>query len=91
MGYPEITNGNHRYRLWLDDKDIPAAMSINAIASKVEDCRAYRQTAGQDVCRVAKTPHRFSRSTYQHQPALHMETRSETDQYLCRSFGPLDL
>ena len=71
-GTREITNGNHRYCLWLDDKDIPAAMSINAIASKVEDCRAYRQTAGRDARRVAKTPHRFSYSTYQHQPALHI-------------------
>ncbi|MFW7357812.1 MAG: class I SAM-dependent DNA methyltransferase [Brucella sp.] len=71
-GTEEIISKPHRYCLWISDADAESAKSIAPIADAIERCRSYREGAGQDARRVAKYPHRFSRSTYQNTFALHI-------------------
>jgi hypothetical protein len=71
-GTEEIIGKPHRYCLWIDDAEVEEARSHVPIAQAIDDCRAYRLTAGQDAKRVAKYPHRFSRSTFRDVPAIHI-------------------
>ena len=71
-GTEEIIKKPHRYCLWIDDSDVSDAMKFHEVAKVIESCKEYRSTAGQDARRVAKYPHRFSRSTYQDAKALHI-------------------
>ncbi|MGH7935652.1 MAG: type IIL restriction-modification enzyme MmeI, partial [Chthoniobacterales bacterium] len=71
-GTDEILSGQHRYCLWLTDDNVEEASRIKEIRDAIESCREYRMTAGQDARRMVKKPHRFSRSTYQAVPALHV-------------------
>nr|WP_237212744.1 DNA methyltransferase [Ruegeria lacuscaerulensis] len=71
-GTEEIIKKPNRYCLWVEDAELENAKGFSAIANAIESCRSYRETAGQDARRVAKYPHRFSRSTFRDAPALHV-------------------
>lgn len=71
-GTEEIVTAPHRYCLWINDQCLEEALSFQAISEAVERCRSYRMTAGQDARRVAKYPHKFSRSTFQDERAIHI-------------------
>ncbi|MDC1213865.1 lactate dehydrogenase [Rhodospirillales bacterium] len=71
-GTQEIVAGTHRYCLWIADHDVERAKEIPPISAAIKNCYEYRLTAGQDARRVAKFPHRFSRSTYKEKRAIHV-------------------
>ena len=67
-GTEELTSGENRFCLWIDDAELIEALSIPAIAEKIEECRSYRQGAGRDAKKAAKRPHAFCYSTFQNEP-----------------------
>ena len=71
-GTEEIVSKPHRYCLWISDEQLEPARQHPSIRKAISACQEYRKTAGQDARRVAKHPHRFSRSTYKDEPALHI-------------------
>jgi hypothetical protein len=81
-GTEEILSSEHRYCLWVKNEEVEEAMRFDSIRQAIESCRRYRMTAGQDARRVAKNPHRFSRSTYRELPALHIG-KTIGNRYLC--------
>ncbi|WP_263588584.1 class I SAM-dependent DNA methyltransferase [Sphingopyxis sp. GC21] len=70
FGTQELTNGLKRLCLWIEEDCKDEALSIAAIASKVEDCRIYRLSAGRDAKRSANRPYAFCYSTFQNREHL---------------------
>jgi hypothetical protein len=71
-GTEELISKPYRYCLWIEDEQLDAARKFNAISLAIEACRQWRLTGGQDARRTSKTPHKFSRSTFQDRSGLHI-------------------
>lgn len=67
FGTKELVNGAPRYCLWITDDEVADASSIDVIKARMDDCAAYRLTAGRDARKTANRPHSFCYKTYKHQ------------------------
>lgn len=56
-GSEELNKGKLRYCLWIEDKDLPLAMSIPKIAERIEHCRAFREQSSAP--QLAQKAHQF--------------------------------
>jgi hypothetical protein len=60
FGSKEFINGQLRYCLWIDNKDLPAAMSIPSIRDRIEQVRQARLSSKDAYARsLAKRAHQF--------------------------------
>ena len=71
-GTEEIISQRHRYCFWINDNEVEEARQFSSIAKAIDACREWRLAGGQDARRTAKTPHKFSRSTFQDRRGLHV-------------------
>lgn len=69
-GTEELTSGIDRFCIWIDDSELDSALTIQPLASKVEECRTYREGAGRDARKAAKRPHAFCYSTFKNEPFI---------------------
>lgn len=56
-GAAEFIKGTVRYCLWIEDDDLPLAMSIPKIAKRIERCRAFREES--TAPKLAQRAHQF--------------------------------
>ncbi len=56
-GSAEFIKGTVRYCLWIEDDDLPLAMSIPKIAERIERCRAFREKSSAP--KLALKAHQF--------------------------------
>lgn len=78
LGGDELIYDTPRACIWIEDHDLEEALTVPAIATRVEACRIYRASAGRDARRAADKPHRFCYSTWRDAPALMVpNTQSE--------------
>lgn len=56
-GSAEFIKGTVRYCLWIEDDDLPLAMSIPKIAERIERCRAFREKSSAP--KLAQRSHQF--------------------------------
>lgn len=60
MGSAEFIQGKERFCLWIEDRDLELALTIPAIADRIEAVRSMRSGAKAPTTRAASiTPHRF--------------------------------
>ncbi|SEB20877.1 class I SAM-dependent DNA methyltransferase [Pedobacter hartonius] len=71
-GTDEITSGNNRWCIWIEEDEVEEALAIPLIAERVEACRIYRETAGRDARKAAKRPYAFCYSTYNDLPFVNV-------------------
>lgn len=69
-GTRELVHGTPRYCLWIEDNEVQAARAIPLIRERLDDCAAYRKTAGRDAQKTAHRPHSFCYTTYR--PEAHI-------------------
>ena len=70
MGGNDFMSGIYRYCIWIEDKDVARAKRSDFLASRIEQCRDYRLTAGRDARKTADKPHKFCYSTHKDAPAI---------------------
>jgi len=71
-GTKELVHGTPRYCLWIGDDEVEVARSIPLIAERLDDCAAYRRTAGRDAKKTAHRPHAFCYTTYRPEPHINV-------------------
>lgn len=71
-GTKELVHGAPRYCLWIEDDEVDTARSIPMIRARIDDCAAYRRTAGRDAQKTAHRPHSFCYTTYQPEPHINV-------------------
>ena len=82
-GTSEFVDGTTRYCLWLADEDLPYAMSVPAIASRIEKVLEYRKGGGEVASTLTKRPHQFRyRNTCHVWQILVPQVSSERREYL---------
>lgn len=67
FGTKELVNGNPRYCLWISDNEVAKASSVSVIKERLDDCAAYRLTAGRDARKTANRPHSFCYRTFEYE------------------------
>lgn len=78
-GGDELIQDEIRYCIWIPDHLKGAALSIDPIRQRVEQCKVYRQTAGRDAKKAASRPHSFCYKTYQNSPAIAVPNSQSSD------------
>lgn len=59
-GSQEVVKGIERYCIWIDEDDLDAALSVEAIRSRVEACKSARLAMKDKAGKaLAKKPHQF--------------------------------
>lgn len=61
QGSKEFINGIERYCLWIDDSQVPLALSIPEISKRLSSIKEYRRTGSERGKLGYSTPHRFER------------------------------
>lgn len=60
IGSREFIQGDERWCLWIEDRDLKLAASIRPIADRIEKVRRFRtRSVGKQANDNARTPHRF--------------------------------
>ncbi|MCB2052024.1 MAG: lactate dehydrogenase, partial [Novosphingobium sp.] len=71
-GTKELVHGTPRYCLWIEDDEVEDARAIPMIRDRIDDCAAYRKTAGRDAQKTAHRPHSFCYTTYRSEPHINV-------------------
>ena len=61
VGSAELIRGLERYCLWIEDKDLIEARSIQEIEKRIEAVRSLRMIGGTTAQYIADRPHQFQR------------------------------
>lgn len=84
VGSQELANHRDRRCLWIEDRDLEAAMRVQVIAQRIANVRAFREASSAKTTRgYASIPHKFAQRA--HQPGLSIgiaKTSSEARPYL---------
>ena len=82
-GTSEFIDGVARYCLWLDDADLPYALSVPEIATRIGRVLEYRESGGEVASTLIDRPHQFRyRNTCRVSQLLVPQTCSEKREYL---------
>jgi len=82
-GSSEFINGLDRYCLWIEDSQAEMATKIPAIATRLTEVRAYRETGSERGKLGVNTPYKFERTiTGQHHQLIVPRVSSERREYL---------
>lgn len=82
-GTSEFIDGVTRYCLWFEDADLPFAMSIPAVASRIDGVAHYRRGGGEVAVTLVKRPHQFRyRNSAKWSQILVPQVSSERREYL---------
>lgn len=71
-GTQEMLSGVHRWCVWIEESDVPAALALEPLKGVVESCRMYREGAGRDAKKAARRPHAFCYSTFENRDFIHI-------------------
>lgn len=71
-GTQELLSGVDRWCAWIDDDKVSVALQIPPVKRVIDDCKAYRETAGRDAKKAAKRPHSFCYSTFEWADFIHV-------------------
>ncbi|QIK95556.1 class I SAM-dependent DNA methyltransferase [Sphingomonas sp. HDW15A] len=69
-GSSEFIRGLQRWCLWIEDHQIDVALKYPEIRQRLENIRAFRQSAGAQAKQFADAPHRFVHRPHQSGQAL---------------------
>jgi hypothetical protein len=58
-GANEFINSIERYCIWINDKDVEAALAIKPIKERIEKIKAFRSTGGEVARGLMNKPHQF--------------------------------
>jgi hypothetical protein len=71
LGTQEFTHGEQRYCLWIEDKDLDRAVSIQPIRERIERVRQFRSASPAKTTRAyASIPHKFAQRCHRDTQAL---------------------
>ncbi len=84
VGSREFTSSSSRWCLWIEDSQLPSAVSIPPIATRIEAVRSVRlESKGKQSNDKADRPHRFVYTPHQEKDALIVPSiTSENREYL---------
>ncbi|MBJ7526481.1 MAG: class I SAM-dependent DNA methyltransferase, partial [Sphingomonadaceae bacterium] len=90
-GSAEFIRGIERYCLWIQDDDLPEAMSINSISERIQNVRHMRLNGGATAKELAGKPHQFQRTiSSKYSTIIVPRVSSESREYLPCGYVPSD-
>lgn len=89
LGSAEFIRGLERYCLWIEDKYLDEALSIDDIAQRVRNVRATRLSGGKTAKDIAEKSHQFQRMNFGLNSTLIVPgVSSENREYLPCGYEP---
>ena len=81
-GSEEFINGKNLYCLWIDDEQLPLAMSIPPIKKRIEGNKYFRLHESEDGQALADRPHQFREHPEDKEKVLIPRVSSENREYI---------
>lgn len=83
MGTSEFIDGVIRFCLWIDDRELPVAQRVPAVATRIARVLEYREDGGEVAVTLKKRPHQFRyRNVCRAMQILVPQVSSERREYL---------
>lgn len=90
-GSAEFIRGIERYCLWIQDDDLPEAMSIKSISERIQNVRHMRLNGGATAKELSSKPHQFQRTiSGKYSTLIIPRVSSEAREYLPCGYVPSD-
>jgi hypothetical protein len=71
VGTKEINQGEYRYCLWIEDRQVDEVIRIRPIASRVDAVRQFRSSsAAKTTNAYARIPHKFAQRCHKNEPSI---------------------
>lgn len=83
-GTDEFIKGEFRWCLWIEDEQLPLAMSIPPVKRRIDAVRKFREDSkAKTTNEYAKIPHKFAQRCYEERPSIVVPaTSSERREYI---------
>ena len=82
LGAQEFIRGEKRYCLWITNNQLSLALSISAVAKRIEKCKEVRASSKRDsTCALANVPYQFGEIRYKESNCIIVPGVSSENRY----------